>query len=252
MAVAPGEPAETQLDDAAARMGGQGLRERKKAATRHALGIAAMRLAVERGLDNVLVEDIAAEAGVSTRTFSNYFASKYEAICSLSMERGRQIGLALRSRPPGEPLIEAIADAVLDQYAAAVQAPDRNWTAGVRLAFQSPSLQGEMLRTQYAAQQALALAIADRIGSDAESDLFPSVMAGAVTAATGVAMNRWLTADPPMALAPLLRQALGQLSLIGRECGPGLRPGRDTEPVQDAESEFGCDRQEGNRSWRGS
>src|SRR5580698_6176379 len=60
-----------------------GLRERKKVATRKALGMAAMRLAVERGLEHVLVEDIAEAAGVSARTFNNYFASKYEAICAL-------------------------------------------------------------------------------------------------------------------------------------------------------------------------
>ncbi|WP_344745531.1 helix-turn-helix domain-containing protein, partial [Kribbella aluminosa] len=64
-----------------------GLRERKKLATRRAIGIAAMRLAIERGLENVLVEDIAAAAGVSPRTYNNYFANKYEAICSLATDR---------------------------------------------------------------------------------------------------------------------------------------------------------------------
>lgn len=195
-----------------------GLRERKKAATRRALGIAAMRLAVERGLDNVLVEDIAAEAGVSARTFNNYFASKYEAICAVAMDRGGQIGLALRRRPAGEPLMEAITCAVLDQYASAEKAPDRDWIAGIRLAFCSPALQGEHLRTQYAAQQALAQAIADRIGADAESDMFPAVMAGAVGAATHVAIDRWLRADPPTALGPLIRRAIAQLS--GTPPGP--------------------------------
>jgi AcrR family transcriptional regulator len=192
----------------------EGLRERKKAATRRALGIAAMRLAVERGLENVLIEDIAAEAGVSARTFSNYFGSKHEAICAVATDRGRRIGEALRGRPPGEPLMDAITHAVLDQYASAEHPPDRDWAAGVRLAFASPALQGEHLRAQHAVQQALAEAIADRIGADADTDLFPAVVASAVAAATHVAIGRWLRADPPTALAPLIRLALSQLSLI--------------------------------------
>src|SRR5260370_26197609 len=41
-----------------------GLRERKKLAVRRALGSAAFRLATERGLENVTIEDITAEADV--------------------------------------------------------------------------------------------------------------------------------------------------------------------------------------------
>jgi AcrR family transcriptional regulator len=189
-----------------------GLRERKKLATRQALGIAAMRLAVERGLENVHVEDIAARAEVSPRTFSNYFASKYEAICALAMDRGQQAGAALRERPPGEPLWDAITYAVLQQYATAGQPPDREWIEGVRLVVTSPPLQGEYLRTYYMTQRALAEAIADRTGTDLERDMLPRIMAGAVTAATQVAMERWLFADPPTALAPLMRLALRQLT----------------------------------------
>jgi AcrR family transcriptional regulator len=188
-----------------------GLRERKKAATRRALGIAAMRLAVERGIENVLVEDIAAEAGVSARTFNNYFASKYEAICALAVCRARFTGAALRSRPPREPLMEAITNAMIEPYTGGEFAPDKDWIAGVRLVVSSPALQGEYLRAQYAAQHALAEAIADRIGTDASADMFPRVMAGAVTAAMQVALERWLLADPPTALIPLIKLALSHL-----------------------------------------
>ncbi|HET9894858.1 MAG TPA: TetR family transcriptional regulator [Streptosporangiaceae bacterium] len=187
-----------------------GLRERKKAATRHALGIAAMRLAIERGLDNVRPEDIAAEAGVSTRTLNNYFASKYEAICSLAMDRGRLISAALRRRPPAEPLLEALTAAVLAPYERGEQAPDREWIEGVRLVVKAPELQGEFLRTQYAAQQELTRAVADRIGAR-PADIYPAVIAGAVTAAVHVALDRWLSADPPTPLAPLIRLAMNQL-----------------------------------------
>ena len=86
-----------------------GLRERKKLATRQALGSAAMQLAVERGLDNVLVEDIAAAAGVSPRTFNNYFASKYEAICALALDRAAPDRRGAAGRPAGESLWAAIA-----------------------------------------------------------------------------------------------------------------------------------------------
>jgi AcrR family transcriptional regulator len=186
-----------------------GLRERKKAATRRALGLAAMRLAIERGLDNVLVDDIAAAAGVSTRTFNNYFASKYEAICSLAMERGKFIGAELRARPPGESLMDAITNAVIAPYENGDQPPGRAHIDGIKLVLRSPALQGEFLRTQYVTQQELAAAIADRIGSD-PAEMFPRVMAGAVAAATHVALDYWLSADPPTALVPLLKEALGQ------------------------------------------
>jgi AcrR family transcriptional regulator len=190
-----------------------GLRARKKLATRRAISIAAMRLAVQRGLDNVHVEEIAAEAGVSARTFSNYYAGKYEAICALAMDRGRQTGAALLARPPGEPLGEAITCAVLEQYAAAEHAPDKEWIEGLRLVVRSPALQGEYLKTHYVTQRALAAAIAERTGTDPDADMFPLVIAGAVSAATQVAMERWLLSDPPAALGPIIRLALGKLSL---------------------------------------
>jgi len=142
-----------------------GLRERKKLATRQALGGAAMRLAIERGLENVLVDDIAAAAGVSARTFNNYFASKYEAIAALALDRSYRIGEALRERPAAEGLWDAVRHAVLEVYGPARIAPDPEFIAGVRLVTSSPALRGEYLKALSIMQYELAEALTARTGA---------------------------------------------------------------------------------------
>lgn len=188
------------------------LRERKKLATRHDLAVAALRLAVERGVENVLTEDIAAAAGVSPRTFNNYFASKYEAITSLGADRATRTAAALRGRPAGEPLREALLRAILQEHGTADQALGREWITGLRLALHCGPLQTAFLGMHRAAQLSLAEAIADRLGTDADSDMLPMIISGAVHSAIGAAMQLWLRAEPPVALAPLIRTALRQLT----------------------------------------
>jgi len=189
-----------------------GLRERKKLATRQALSSAALRLAIERGLENVTIEDITAEANVSQRTFRNYFASKYEAICAIGADRAHRIGASLLERPRGEPLWEALTNAVLQHYEGAGQAFGRDTMAALGLVLSAAPMRGEYLKINSEIQGALATAIAKRTGSDTETDMYPEIVAGAVTAASQVALRRWYRADPPVALRPLLESALAQLA----------------------------------------
>ncbi|PYY57501.1 TetR family transcriptional regulator [Curtobacterium sp. MCSS17_011] len=60
-----------------------GLRERKKQQTRSALHRSALALVTDHGLAGVTVEQICADAGVSPRTFFNYFPSKADAALGL-------------------------------------------------------------------------------------------------------------------------------------------------------------------------
>ncbi|HTQ18873.1 TetR/AcrR family transcriptional regulator [Mycobacterium sp.] len=57
-----------------------GLRERRRRQTSADIRGAAVHLAQQRGWDKVTIEDICVEAGISTRTFFNYFPNKEAAI----------------------------------------------------------------------------------------------------------------------------------------------------------------------------
>jgi len=186
-----------------------GLRERKKQQTQEALSWAALRLTVERGFGQVLVEDIAAEAGVSPRTFNNYFSSKAEAIAWRNLNRARRIAGHIRGRPRDEPLWASITEALLTEYGAGTADPQ--WSAGVRLMLTDPALLGEYLKSNAAAEREWAAAIAERTGTR-PTDTYPQLVAAAIGAAHRVATDQWLRADPPLPLTSLIRETLGQIA----------------------------------------
>ena len=196
-----------------------GLRERKKQETRSALSWAAIRLIVERGYDKVLVEDIAAEAGVSPRTFNNYYSSKAEAVAARHLDRCRQVADDLRARPAQEPLWEAITHAVVAQTrpgpeVLAHPVPDREeWTAGLQLMLTVPALQAEMLRAAATAEESVAVAVGERTGTDPGTDMYPRLVAAALTAAFNVASQQFTRAGGGAAgIRDLLTDALRQVA----------------------------------------
>ena len=162
-------------------------RERKKVATRQALSAAALRLAREHGPQNVRVDDIAQAAGVSPRTYNNYFSSREQAIVvALAAERGQHVAAALRQRPANEPLEHAVVGALIEQYSEDGE-PDRDTLA---LITSAPALQAEFLDTIAAIDRPLAEAIAARTDADGPGELGPEVLAAAVSGATRVAAQR--------------------------------------------------------------
>src|ERR1700683_5669534 len=104
------------MDSTTTQTAGPGLRERKKLESKQARALAAVQLAAERGLENVRVEDITDAVNVSRRTFTNYFSCKEEAIASVNAERSARIVEALRERPAGEPLPDALGAVFAEQY----------------------------------------------------------------------------------------------------------------------------------------
>ncbi|WP_214109918.1 TetR/AcrR family transcriptional regulator [Acrocarpospora catenulata] len=182
------------------------LRARNKQATREAIGHAALRLAIEQGphgLALVRVHDIATAAGVSPRTYNNYFSSREEAICAFQADQSKRAGQALRSRPADEPLGQAVVAAMIELYTN--PEPDR---AGLRMIMLTPELEGEALKAFSMAEGPLAEAIAARTGTDLRRDLFPAVTAAAVAGAIRVAGRHWLESADAGPFAAVLRHAL--------------------------------------------
>jgi AcrR family transcriptional regulator len=79
--------------------GSQGLRERKKLRTRSTLIDVAAELCLRQGYDNTTVEQIAAAADVSPRTFSRYFPSKESVIAAIADDMDQWVAEALAKQP---------------------------------------------------------------------------------------------------------------------------------------------------------
>jgi AcrR family transcriptional regulator len=192
-----------------------GLRERKKQALRGELSLAALRLAKERGLENVRTEDIVAAVGVSRRTFSNYFANKYEAIVDRHVERAQLAAVRMRQLPPDEPLWRGLTAVMMEPYEAssdALAATPTEERESLRLVLDDPMLRAELVKGSFAAASALTAAIAERTGTDPDRDLYPALVASVALAAQTTVLDRWLRADPPESLASLLRDAMAQVA----------------------------------------
>ena len=172
--------------------------------------MAALKLALERGIANVRVGDIAAAAGVSPRTYNNYFSNREQAICALGAQRALRIVSAFNERPATEPLAEALVHALVDHNEAQGE-PDREV---FRLMACDEGVRGEFFKATTAIHRPLADAIADRVGMDAASDLLPNVVASIYEAGARSAMLFWLRPGCTQPLASVLRDALTALAPV--------------------------------------
>lgn len=190
-------------------MSAVGLRERKKTETRAALAAAALRLALDKGADNVRVDEIAEAADVSPRTYNNYFPSREHAIVAgITASRALQVAEELRARPAGEPLVESIIAAFAAQYR---EPPSE----ALALVTSTPALREAYLDSVSSVEPPIASVIAERLGKD---ELGASVLAAAVSTAARIALRRWvdvrpsgLVVVPAASVEDLLREAIGHL-----------------------------------------
>jgi len=136
-----------------------GLRQRKRQETRARLTRAAMALFLERGFEATTIDDIAAAANVSRRSFFHYFASKEDVVAAWQEGAAAALVAEVIARPAGESMLTAAENAI----AGAIKRIDPAEAAAMsRLKRDTPALQARDQLKYEKLERALAEGLARR------------------------------------------------------------------------------------------
>lgn len=192
-----------------------GRRELKRRSTGRALSASAWRLAVEKGPDGVTTDEIALAAGVSPRTFFNYFLTKEDAILGpiFAIESNELLDLrqSLLERPADEGPFQALLAVMTTEWSE----PAHNLPETVRRARfvkEHPSLLPRYLAAYALLEENLTEALAERMGADLKRDNFPRVVVSTALAALRVTLDDWTGKPESKALVRHLRKTFDRLS----------------------------------------
>lgn len=167
------------------------LRTRRRQETERAIRSAAFRLVGRHGFDQVTVEMISAEAGVSRRTFSNYFPNK-EAVVAAGPgqfpDEARAEFLAAVSTEPvvvlrdlTRLLLRGLAQNIPDQEEARTT---------LTLAQEHPSVLAALLASYDAFEHEVASIVAQRLGQRDDDEL-PALISAIALSAIRTGLRRW-------------------------------------------------------------
>lgn len=194
------------------------LRERKKLATRRSLRRIALGLIAERGFANVTVEDIAAAAEVSTRTFFNYFPSKEAALFGPDPDHVAGLRERVATEAPGQPALEVLrrvigADArgVTDELRELGGNP-ADWLRRAREAHADPHLRAARAAQLTMAERSIAEGLAERLGTDAERDPYPGLLAATAVGVLRSSLAFWAGSGGTVPLEELIDLAFRALA----------------------------------------
>ncbi|MCT7354143.1 TetR/AcrR family transcriptional regulator [Streptomyces sp. 15-116A] len=208
-----------------------GWRERKKRATRAALVEAAVRMAAEHGVEHVTVDAISEAAGVSPRTFFNYFDSRDDVFVMVGAESSARVRGALLDAPPELSPLEALRDAMALELQE-IEQQHELWRLHAEVLRRSPDLLARSIGAHMADELGLAEAIAERIGAGsplfsgdrarctaAEAEqrrmalgLYPRLAAAVGVAAVRVAIEHWCVRQDEAAFDDVFREAFDHLA----------------------------------------
>ncbi|WP_052208267.1 TetR/AcrR family transcriptional regulator [Croceibacterium mercuriale] len=136
-----------------------GLRERKRQETRRRITDAGICLFVDKGIDATTLDEIAAMAGISRRTFFHYFRSKDDILLSLQQGMGEMIAERIRQAGDAALPLDAVRGAVI---ATCAEIPADDMVAIDRLMRSSPAVQARKQASYVEHERTLDAALRER------------------------------------------------------------------------------------------
>lgn len=182
---------------------------RPPATSREQLAVVALELFLEHGFDETSVDQIAAAAGVSRRTFFRYYPSKTAVLWNRFDDEVDRLRTELGAVDPAAPMLAGVHEAVVAVSRAGLTGT-RELRARMTLINITPSLQGATAVHYAGWAQVVSDFVAERIGV-ARGSLFPMTIGRTVLAAALAAYDVWADRDD-RPLAAYLDEVLGALA----------------------------------------
>ncbi len=177
---------------------------------------AAMELFQERGYARTTVEDIAARAGLTERTFFRYFADKREVLFSGSKELEKSIVDHIAAAGPEVGAFDAVAAAF---EAAGAWLEEQRDLEHVRARYALVSKHGEILERELIKMAVLGASVTKALHARGVSEPTASVTAEAGIAVFKVGFERWVKGEEPEGFAAQVREAAKALKAATGERG---------------------------------
>ncbi len=157
--------------------------------TRAEIARAAIRSFLRNGFESTTVDDIAAAAGISRRTYFRYFGSKDESLLSGMQEVGILVAEAFRRMPSSVPPLVALRDSFLEIEGSLAEFPERQRALG-RMLRTNPRVHGALMLVQLEWVEDLTEVLASRHGG--EERTADRLLAHMTMDAWNLAVDRWL------------------------------------------------------------
>ncbi len=194
--------------------------ERKRVRMSLEIERSGLELLAERGLDDVTVEQVAAAAGISDRTFFRYFRNVPDVLTGVPEREVARVGQLVAARPPEEDLLAAFR-AVFEGAEEEAFDPDgdlkedalRLWTD---IARRDPERVSALSHAQTTMTGAFTELIAGRLGLDPVHEPTAGVLGAALAGVVWFVYLRFIESEQAVPLADMLGEAFERLGDLYR------------------------------------